>query len=73
MGWCGGTIVFDKVCDILIGENPVTDKKQFLRHLISELEDMDWDCESDSNYWENPLVREVFKELHPNWFEEDEE
>lgn len=70
MGWCSGTNVFDAICDIVLSEKPV-DKKAVVKHIIRVLQDMDWDCESDSNYWEHPVVREVFREINPEWFEEE--
>lgn len=66
MGWCSATLIFDNVCDALLAEKPA-DKKDTIRALIAALEDGDWDCQQDSAYWDNPLVREVMKELHPDW------
>lgn len=54
----------------MLSEKPV-DKKAVVKHIIRVLQDMDWDCESDSNYWEHPVVREVFREINPEWFEEE--
>ena len=69
MGWCSGTRIFDAVCEGLLAEQP-KDKKEALRELIVALEDGDWDCQSESKFWDNPLVQEVMRELHPRWFEE---
>lgn len=71
MGWCSGTIVFDKVCDLLLSDEKI-DKKEFLDSLICELWDLEWDCEQESEYWDHPLVQEVFKERRPEWFEDEE-
>ena len=72
MGWCSGTEVFDSVAETLLSDKPV-DKKRVLKELIRTLEYMDWDCQGDSEYWSHPLVREIFLELHRDWFEEEDE
>lgn len=69
MGWCSGTEVFDAMVPAIIGEN--VDKKETLKKLINTLEDLDWDCQGDSDYYEHPLVAEVMRELHPDWFEDE--
>ena len=72
MGWCSATYIFDNVASFLLdGEKP-KDPKEVLEHLISELEDGDWDCQNESAYWEHPIVREIFKARHPSWFEDKE-
>ncbi len=68
MGWCSATVIFDNVCDGLLGEGK--DKQtpeQVIRALAVALEDGDWDCQPDSAYWGHPVVRKVMKELHPHW------
>lgn len=67
MGWCSATIIFDEVVGALLDGK---DKKEAIKALIQELEDNDWDCQSDSDYFEHPLIDEIFKELHPDWFDE---
>lgn len=67
MGWCSATIIFDKVVGALLDDK---DKKEAIKALIEALEDNDWDCQSDSDYFDHPLIKEIFKELHPSWFEE---
>jgi hypothetical protein len=71
MGWCSGTQLFDMIVDILLEEQK--DIKMILKQIISEFEMMDWDCESDSKHWDTPIVKQAFKELHPNWFEEEDQ
>lgn len=66
MGWCSATRIFDPIVGALLDDKPV-DKKALIKMLAEELENGDWDCQMDSNYWDHPLVREVFKELHPDW------
>lgn len=72
MGWCSGTRIFDGVVAGIVGEKVNEDPKELLKYLINELEDMDWDCHQDSEYWDHPLVQEVLMELHPEWFEDEE-
>lgn len=73
MGWCSGTVVFDAVCDALLGEDKEVDKKYALRALIDVLHDEDWDCESESEYFNHPLVKEAFCDLGFKDFYEGEE
>ena len=70
MGWCSATEIFDVVAGSLLDDGK-TDKKEVLTKLIAALWDGDWDCERDSRYWDHPLVREIFKELRPEWFDEE--
>ena len=72
MGWCSATVIFDAVAGALIEDQEKLDKKKILNTVISALEDGDWDCQMDSDYWDHPLVREVFKERDPQWFEDEE-
>lgn len=71
MGWCSGTLIFDNVCDVLLADEPQT-KEETIRALAITLEDSDWDCQQDSYYWDHPVVQSVMKELHPEWFEDEE-
>lgn len=66
MGWCSATVIFDSVCGALLSETEET-----IRALVAALEDGDWDCQQDSDYWSHPIVRKVMKELHPDWDFED--
>ncbi len=70
MGWCSGTEIFDAVAKVLLDDKPV-DKKATLIAVIDALEDGDWDCQSESEFWEHPIVREIMQERHPSWFEDD--
>lgn len=70
MGWCSGTEVFDEFVEVLLEQN--LDKKDAIRRIAEGLRDLDWDCESDSRYWDHPIVQEVFKELEPEWFEDED-
>jgi len=72
MGWCSATVIFDNVAGALLGKTEKQSPKDVLKALVIELEDGDWDCQQDSAYWDNPVVKEIFQELHPSWFEDDE-
>lgn len=70
MGWCSATEIFDTVVGALIEDEP--DKVTTVKHLINVLEDGDWDCQQDSAFFHHPVVVKCFRELHPDWFDEDE-
>jgi len=70
MGWCSATEIFDNVCDSLLGDFPKS-PEDTIKELLTVLEDMDWDCQNDSAYWDHPVVQKVMHELHPNWFDEE--
>lgn len=62
----------NKAADRILSDTPDDSMKKTIKSLIESLEDGDWDCQQDSGYWGDPIVRECFKELHPDWFKEDE-
>jgi len=70
MGWCSATEIFDTVASAVLSDKPL-DKKEVLMVVAEALRDMDWDCEQDSDYWDDPIVREIFMELEPEWFEDE--
>ena len=70
MGWCSATEIFDNVAGALLDSDKPKDTKEVLTQLVGALEEGDWDCQSDSDYWDHPIVREIMKELHPHWFKE---
>ena len=72
MGWCSGTVLFDDIVEAIFDstpENIIT----MLTKIITAFEDMDWDCQEGSRYWEKHEVRQAFKAIHPEWFEDDNE
>lgn len=71
MGWCSGTIIFDDVCSALLDSKGKIDKKAIIKRVVKSLEESDWDCHQDSEYWDDPLVQEVMREIHPEWFDGD--
>ncbi len=66
MGWCSATLIFDNLADALLSDKP-QDAESTLRALACALEDADWDCQQDSDYWDHPVVQKIMRELHPNW------
>lgn len=70
MGWCSATTIFDAMCKYLLeSTRPDEEKVADLKVLAEQLEDGDWDCQQDSDYYDHPVVRRVFQELHPDWEE----
>lgn len=71
MGWCSGTDIFDQMVSFVLSTT-VSDEEKYntIRTLARALEDSDWDCQSDSNYWDDPIVQRALKELHPDWDED---
>lgn len=68
MGWCSGTCIFDPVVKAILEQDaPEEQKINVIKSLITALQDEDWDCETDSDYWKHPLVRRAFKETCPSW------
>lgn len=72
MGWCSGTVIFDVVAEAVLSEKPIN-KQAVIEVLIAALEDGDWDCQSESAYWDHPVVRAAFMKSSPHWFEDDDE
>lgn len=68
MGWCSATTIFDEVTAKVL-ESDASEKTKFdiIFELASALSDHDWDCESDSSYWDHPIVHAVMQSLHPHW------
>ena len=73
MGWCSGTVIFDGVLDEVLKKDGKPDVEAVVRTLVAALEDGDWDCQQDSEYWSHPIVRKVMKDLHPDWGWSEEE
>jgi len=69
MGWCSGTVVFDAVCDALLADN--ADKEYAIKSLIQALWDGDWDCENESEYFNNPIVKRCFKDMGADYWEDE--
>lgn len=73
MGWCSGTEIFDKVAGAILNSKlSESDQYDILYILADSLGDMDWDCQSESGYWDHPTVQKVFEDLYPEWFDADD-
>lgn len=57
MGWCSATGIFDGVAEVIIDNEaiPEPERVKVLAGLYKALTDEDWDCQSDSRYYEHPL------------------
>lgn len=67
MGRCSATEVFDPVTGFILAYDlPDAVKLDLIKKLVDTLENYDWDCQSDSDYYEHPLVRQAMRELHPD-------
>ncbi len=71
MGFGSAVYIFDDILELLDKiKNPT--RKDFIKTLIVVLEKADWDTQMDSYHYEDEEVLEIFKELHPNWFDDEE-
>ena len=72
MGWCSGTEVFDKVAGAVLNSKlSKTDQHDILYILADSLSDTDWDCQSESEYWDHPPVQKVFEvDDYDDWVHE---
>lgn len=76
MGWASGTDIFDSTVKEVLKVDNKRQRMRIITALATAMEDHDWDVQCESEYWEHPEVREVFKRLHPNWdfdFEEEDD
>lgn len=69
MGWCLATDIFDPVCTTVLHNVPdQKTQEKILKALIENLQDQDWDCECDSDFWDHAFVGPLLG----NTFEDDE-
>lgn len=69
MGWCSGTDVFDTVVKgVLCLCIRDKEKIDIIENLIVALHDQDWDCETDSEYFHDPLVKLAFLQLDEDYW-----
>lgn len=70
MGWSSGVLILDEVAKALLGNiTPSSEKivKNALKTLIIALENQDCDSIDNSRYMQHPIMREILRELHPDW------
>ena len=74
MGWSGGVYVFDNICNAVMKQT-ITDesKLSIIKATIETLQCYDWDTESDSDNFHNPIVKVAFCELGYSYWYDDEE
>lgn len=66
MGWCSGTDVFDPVVKAILEDKS---KEDVIKTLIKVLQVQDWDCETDSDYFYDPIVKKAFISVNRNFKE----
>ncbi len=71
MGWSSGTRYFDAAAKIVFKYVPEEKQKQEIEKLLILFNDGDWDGEYESNHWDNPIFKKAYKELNPD-YEDDE-
>lgn len=67
MGWCSATDIFDPVCAEILKRVPdQKSQKKILVTLIDNLNEQDWDCQPDSEFWDHafvgPLLGNMFED-----------
>jgi hypothetical protein len=77
MGFCSGTRIFDDVMKVIRDpdELELSDGQEYtlIYVLMKSLEDIDWDCQWDSAYIDDPVVMRVMRALGHQVDDEDEE
>jgi len=72
MGWCSGTEIFDKVLKVILKKNSKMSEEATLmviKALSKAMEDHDWDCQQDSDFYNHPLA----KKARPDWHEHEDD
>ncbi len=67
MGWCGGTEIFDEVVGFALTAMPTATRHEvrgLVKALIMVLEQHDADNLCESEYYDNSLVKQAFKEVN---------
>ena len=74
MGWSSGSELMDKVIQGALEAMPfdVEARKTLYRRVIPAFEDADWDT-PDECMDQDPAFDEVFKEVSPEWFMEEDD
>lgn len=69
MGWSNGAVVFDAVAEELLSAKGMREEDRIntLIRLEDVLSDLDWDCQCESEYWEDSLIGRILG----NTFEDD--
>lgn len=73
MGWASGSRLFSGVISVIKEYvDCEKERKDIYMDLIAEFEEFDWDTQ-DECIGEDPAYDEALKELHPDWYEDEEE
>lgn len=73
MGWASGSRLFSEVIDVIKKAVPDEDERiDIYMGLIDAFEDADWDTQ-DECMGQDPAYDAALKELHPEWYDDDEE
>lgn len=60
MGWGSATEIFDTVVKGVLFNHP---KKEIIKNLMVLLFEGDWDTEDESEFWDNEIVQEAYREI----------
>lgn len=73
MGWASGSRLMSEIIKGLVESDVNADQREaFYRIVIPAMESMDWDTQDECE-GEDAAYDKVLMELHPDWFEVDEE
>ena len=69
MGMSSGGELFDPVVSSLIGDAGLEDciDRNTIKVLIECLEDMDWDTQCESEFWEHPIIGKMLGNTFEEW------
>jgi len=70
MGWGGGTEIFDEMVKVI---KLTSDRGIIIKTLLNVLEDADWDNVYESYYFDDPEVRAIINEVHPGYYDDEDE
>jgi predicted SpoU family rRNA methylase len=63
MGWCSGTRIFDAAVREVVDRYGVNEfTLDFANKMRNLLEEFDWDCVSESVFFNDPDFKEIFPE-----------
>ena len=60
--WCKGTYIFDDIMEYLI-EDDQFERKNVIKIVIKVLENHGWNCQNESQYFDESDVIDAFEEL----------
>jgi len=73
MGWASGTWVMQDIIVTLMSEIKCPDKRQRIyKGIIKALQGNDWDTQTEC-LDVDPAFDAALKELHPDWFEDEQD